>query len=141
MSEKVKLYKHYSGDYVLYTDHQSTRQALADTKAQLEALEDAIMYERRSDFTKQEKNNGLEIYTKLIHASKIIERAIANSRARKQKSKNIQIYYNEVKFNSLEDFLFSFKRKFLHLPMYYNKLPTVEKIYDYLYKHYPEVFL
>lgn len=54
---------------------RSARQALADTKAQLEALEDAVMYYMTSGGYIMELNE---------ERKKILHQAIANSRARKQ---------------------------------------------------------
>lgn len=74
--------KDEDGEFVLYADYESERQAHLQTKKELEELQDAIAYRGRNDFTKREKENGLEIYYKLTEADKVIGKAIEASRKR-----------------------------------------------------------
>ena len=68
-SRDIKAVPKQDGRFILYTDHESTRQALADTKAQLEALEDILLAFDNCRFLSDEQNEA--------HY-----RALQNSRAR-----------------------------------------------------------
>ena len=93
MNDKIKRYNHWmsydeagmelddEGEYVKYTDYESTRQALADTKAQLEALEDEFRFRSVS------ASDYGDLYVIQTNAKKgdVIYQAIQNSRARNKK--------------------------------------------------------
>lgn len=75
-----------SYEYWLETTLQSERALRIEAEKKLHELQDAVEYRRHNkEFSKQEKENGLEIYVKLGEADKIINQAIEESRKRREK--------------------------------------------------------